>query len=635
MTPLRRTLLASACAWAASSATHAQEPPLAPTATLCLAAEYVYAGSRLLAVAKGPLPTVTLAATSSFPNEATGTAPVGLVVNTPGGCPIDGNVIVQYATGAGTATAGTDYVAVPAGSLTIPAGTPSGVPVNLNVALVNDALDEDPETFTVNLSLASGAVLGPPSSHTVTIVDDDPEPSLTVADASTVEPARIVTTASHAVTLTPVSGRTVTVQYGTGGGTATPQSPTTAGDYQPTAGTLTFPAGATSRTVGVPINPDDVDEPAETYLVNLSGAVNATVSDATGLGTIVDSDPPPSVSVANATRNEGDEGTNRMDFVVTLSGPSAFPVTVNYATASGTAQETLDYVATSGQLSFAPGDTVRQPLVTIVTDAVPEPTEQFFVNLAAPVNAVLGSAQGVGTIVNDDPAFVSSVELTHGTRQTQSLAAEGGAAATHWYRIGQKARSSYEVVADATSGDIGTDFGLLLTRFAWDQTTVLQESVAVAPDAAGKGHSKTLRWRNWQHFGVNGQFLRVRSAQCGTDCGRDDLYRLRAFDTTYSVARFNNVGTQVTVLQLQNTSSSQVGATVDFWDGNGNYLTSEILFLPAKASVALNTALSVPGQSGSITIMNDAGYGELAGKGVSIEPATGYSFDTPMLPRPR
>lgn len=639
MTKARWVVLPAAslmCLSALVEAGAAQEAPSAPLATLCLSAEYIYAGSRLLAVAKGPLPTVALAATSSSPNEATANAPVAVVLTTPGGCPIDGNVVVQYATGPGSATAGQDYTAVPAGNLTIPAGTASGASVNINVTLNNDLLDEDDETFTMNLGSVTGATLSGPATHTVTIVDDDPEPFLSIADASTEEPALLTVLASHAVTLTPVSGRTVTVSYATGGGTATPQSQTTLGDYAPVSGALTFPAGVTTGpTVQVPIYADDIDEPNETYFVNLSAPSNALISDPLGQGTINDSDPTPSVSVSDSTRYEGDEGLNKMDFVVSLSNPSASAITVNYSTADGTAQAPRDYIATSGQVSFSPGDTVEQPLVDIVPDAVPEPTEHFFFNLSAPENATLGDAQGVGYIRNDDPQFVSSVELTPGAEQTQDLRPIGGAPAAHWYRLGQKPRSSYEVVIDATSGDVGMDYGIELQRLDWDQTTVLQHSVAVAPDGQGKGHSKSLRWRNHAQFGVNGQFVRVRSAQCGTDCGPDDVYRIRAFDTTYAVSRFNNTATQVTILQIQNAGSATASGFVDFWDAAGAYLTSELFVLEAKASLVLNTSVLVPGQSGSITILNTAAYGDLTGKAVSIEPATGYSFDTPMVPRPR
>lgn len=624
-----------------------QEAPDAPLANLCLSGEYIYAGSRLLAVVKGPLPTVALASTWSTPNEAGGNAAVGVVLTTPGDCPIDGNVVVQYSTGSGTATAGVDYTAVPSGSLTIPANTPSGTTVNINVALTNDALDEDPETFTVNLVSVTAATLSGPPTHLVTIEDDDPLPFLSIGDATGDEPVSITMLLSHNVTLSPVSGRDVKVNYTTGGGTATAQSGGIFGDYGPVSGTLTFPAGQTTlppnQRPNVPVYPDDIDEPTEFYLINLAAPpspepFNAQLLDGQGQGTIIDTDDTPSVSVSDSVRDEGDEGTNRMDFIVSLSHPSAFTLTVNYATADGTAVSPRDYLATSGQVTFNAGDTTEQPRVDIVTDGLPEPNEQFVVNLTLPAgaqNVTLGDAQAAGIILNDDPQFVSSVELTPGVGLMRDLRPVAGAPAAHWYRVGQKPRSSYEVVVDGTSGDVGLDYGIELQRLEWDQSTVIQHSLAVTPDGQGRGHSKSLRWRNYEHFSVNGEFVRVRSAQCGTDCGPDDVYRVRLLDTTYAVPRFNNSQTQVTVLVVHNTSASQVAGTCDFWDASGAYLSSDHFVLDPKASVVLNTSLTVPGLSGSITVLSTAGYGELSGKAVAIEPTTGFSFDTPMVPRPR
>jgi hypothetical protein len=454
----RAVLRGIVAAGLAAGAAPAQE---APTANLCLAAEYVYAGARLLAVDRGPLPTVSFQSSLSSPSEAGANAPVAVVVTTAGGCTTGGNVVVQYSTGPGTATAGTDYTAVPAGSLTIPAGTASGAGADINIALTNDPLDEDGETFTVNLSSPTGAVLAPPFLHTVTIADDDPEPVLAITDTSTVEPATVDVLATHTVSLIPQSGRTVTVNYGTADGTATAGP-----DFTPVSGVLTFPPGTTSRQVQVAVRPDDLDEPNETFFVNLGPAVNVNVpaSDMVGEGTIQDIDPPPSVSVANASQFEGDEGGNRLDFLVSLSGASGFPITVNYTTADGTAVAPGDYAFTSGQVSFATGETTRPAPVALVTDAQAEPDETLLVNLSAPVNATLGVSQATGVIRNDDPGRQAAVELSHAAEQTQDLRAIAGVAATHWYRIGQKPRSSYEVVVDATSGDVGTDTGLELAR---------------------------------------------------------------------------------------------------------------------------------------------------------------------------
>ena len=94
--------------------------------------------------------------------------------------------------------------------------------------------------------------------------------------------------ATFTLTLAPVSGRAVTVDYATGNGSAT--SPA---DYQANGGTLNFAAGETTKTVTVLVNGDSVDEIDETFTVNLSNAPNATITDGSGQATITNDDTAP------------------------------------------------------------------------------------------------------------------------------------------------------------------------------------------------------------------------------------------------------------------------------------------------------------------------------------------------------
>ena len=101
-----------------------------------------------------------------------------------------------------------------------------------------------------------------------------------------------------------------------------------------TSGTLTFNPGITSRTVAVTIIQDTIDEAHETNVV-LSSPTNASIADATGVMTITDDDMTPGLSIADASTS--DETAANLTATVTLSGPSSSTVTVNYATANGTA----------------------------------------------------------------------------------------------------------------------------------------------------------------------------------------------------------------------------------------------------------------------------------------------------------
>src|SRR6185295_12432428 len=86
------------------------------------------------------------------------------------------------------------------------------------------------------------------------------------------------------------------------------------------------------------------------------------------------------------------------------SAASESRVTVQYATTNGSAQAGTDYMATSGTLTFAAGETSKPIVVPILGDTTSEPDETFSVTLANPIGATLGTAQATGTIVDDDVA---------------------------------------------------------------------------------------------------------------------------------------------------------------------------------------------------------------------------------------
>jgi hypothetical protein len=204
--------------------------------------------------------------------------------------------------------------------------------------------------------------------------------------------------ATFTVTLSAASGQPVTVQYSTANGTAT-----TGSDFLTASGTLTFAPGETSKTITVAVRGDQMFEPNETFVVNLGGATNATMSDWTGIGTIVNDDVAPGISISEFSTVEGRSGSTTFTFTVTLSAPSATPITVNYSTANGTATAGEDYTAASGTVTFAPGETTRTITIKVKGDRKVEADETFFVKLfGVSSNALILDAQGIGTILNDD-----------------------------------------------------------------------------------------------------------------------------------------------------------------------------------------------------------------------------------------
>src|SRR5690606_38195532 len=125
-----------------------------------------------------------------------------------------------------------------------------------------------------------------------------------------------------------------------------------------------------------------IAEGNETVLVTLTGPTNATIADGEGIGTILDDDDAPTIAIADASVVEGTGGTTVLTFVVTLSAASGAAVTVDYATADGSAVAPADYTSAVGTLTFAPGATSATIEVAINPDDLSEPTESFAVLLS-------------------------------------------------------------------------------------------------------------------------------------------------------------------------------------------------------------------------------------------------------------
>jgi hypothetical protein len=132
---------------------------------------------------------------------------------------------------------------------------------------------------------------------------------------------------------------------------------------------------------------------------------------------------PPAIAVGDGTVTEGNTDTRAATFRVTLDVPSDQTITIAYTTADGTATVGSDYVATSGTLTFAPGETSKTITVPIIGDRLGEPNETFVVNLTSPTNATVADGTGVGTIVDDEPRIsIGDVTKVEGKKgQTTSF----------------------------------------------------------------------------------------------------------------------------------------------------------------------------------------------------------------------
>jgi hypothetical protein len=343
-------------------------------------------------------------------NAGTTTATFALTLSAPSGRV----VTVGYATADGSAAAGSDYNAV-SGTATFAVGSTA---TTVTVPVIGDSVIEPDETFLVNLSAPSGATLAR-TQATGTLTDDDSVPAVSIGNVSVVEGNAGTTNAIFSVTLSEASDQTVSVSYATANATAAAPA-----DYTSRSGTLTFAAGVTSQTVTVAVAGDTSDENDETFQVNLTNPTNAALGVSQGIGTIVNDDPQPLISVADVSFNEGNAGTTTATFALTLSASSGRVVTVNYGTADGSATAGSDYTAANGTASFAVGATTANVTVSVAADTVMEPDETFVLNLSAPSNATLARTQATATILNDEglPALsIADASVTEGNSGTVNL----------------------------------------------------------------------------------------------------------------------------------------------------------------------------------------------------------------------
>ena len=286
-------------------------------------------------------------------------------------------------------------VSLVAGNLIVPAGVTN---FTITIPTVDDNIAEPSETL--NLSVGGVSAVG-------TILDNDAVSIQSVSSDSKTEGTDLV----HTVTLSNAASIDTSFAFSLAGNTASAadfSTPAFSNGVTLVAGNLVVPAGVTSFTITIPTVDDNIAEPSETLQLSVGG-VNA-------VGTIVDNDVTPTLSINDVSVNEA---AGNATFTVTLSGPSAQTVSVNYTTADGTALAGSDYSATNGTLSFAPGETSKTITVAITNDNVFESTEGFSLNLSNPTNATIADAQGLGTITDNDTAptiqSVSDASITEGS----------------------------------------------------------------------------------------------------------------------------------------------------------------------------------------------------------------------------
>jgi hypothetical protein len=340
-----------------------------------------------------PAGTLQFSAPTYSVNENGGQATIA--VKRTGGS--NGAASVQYATTPGTATSGSDYDEA-GGTLSWADGETADK--TFTVTIKDDSLNELNKTINLNLSKPTGGAALGGSTAVLTILDDDPKPTVSINDVSQAEGNSGATNFDFTVTLSSPSGQVVSVDYTTLGSTAVLGS-----DFQLASGTLTFNPGETQKQLTVLVTGDTQDEPDKTFTVELANPVNVTYSKHSGLGTIVNDDAVGAPVIHFSQLNyQVLEDLGARTLTVTRSGDITGTATVDYQTVDGGATQKADFEYAAGTLTFAPGESVKTITLLLNEDAIVENTEKFSVSLSNPSGAVL-DAQNTATvgILDDSP----------------------------------------------------------------------------------------------------------------------------------------------------------------------------------------------------------------------------------------
>ena len=321
-------------------------------------------------------------------------------------------VTAEFVTEDDTAKSSEDYEAQ-TGMITF---SPGEVEKMIAVNIKGDRLQESTESFKVNLANANNALISQ-GTGIGTIFDNDNLtpllPSLSIGDVTVTEGDEGTQKTNFAVRLSQASEQTVTAEFVTEDDTAKSSE-----DYEAQTGMITFAPGEVEKMIAVNIKGDRRQELTENFKVKLTNVSNSLITKDTGIGTIIDNDPLPALSINDVPLTEGDDGTQNANFTVRLSQVSGQIVTVQFTTEDDTAKSGEDYQQQTGEITFAPGELEKTISVKVNGDRRQELTKSFNIKLTNANNALITQGTGIGTIfdndndVNEAPFFISQPILT-------------------------------------------------------------------------------------------------------------------------------------------------------------------------------------------------------------------------------
>ena len=245
--------------------------------------------------------------------------------------------------------------------------------------------------------------------------DDGPRiPNISISSSSTSESSG---TASVSVELSNPFNQEIVLNYSTSDDTAEAAS-----DYTASTGTITFAPSETTKSISLDIIDDGIFEVDEIFDVNFTlGATSLgnLVNDTASI-TISDDDDAPIFGIAGANVKEED-GT--ASITITKTNPVQMDITVNYATADGTALAGLDYVAANDSVTFAANETQKTISVSIIEDSLDEDEESFSVSLTGASQGAVQEAESaaVVSIEDNDDAPSISISANNNLVENESL----------------------------------------------------------------------------------------------------------------------------------------------------------------------------------------------------------------------
>ncbi len=519
---------------------------------------------------------------------------------------LSGAVTVEFATVNGTGLADLDYI----GTNGVLNFAPGQFSRTISIELLNDADLDGDKTFEVVLqNPTGGAVLGTPSTATVTLLDDDSTIGFETANYLADEGD-----GAASITLVRMGGtnRAASVTFFTRDGTAI--SPD---DYTAVSTTVAFAAGERTRAVDIPINDDALSgEGNETVFLTLTNAAGAALGSANATLLIVENDFGAGVVELASDLFNVDEGAGMAVIHLTRRDGRTGFVSVSYTLSSGTAIGGADFGATSGTISFASGQTNRTLNVPIFEDSVIEGNETFTITLSNPTGgATLGRATAQVRIVDNDftPGDPGRLEFDV---STLNISEDVGTASVVVRRSG------------GVTGTVGVGIESLNgTALAGSDFQIVSEFLEFGPGETTRTVTLTI-FDDLVGEGTEGFFLRLFGASGGATLGMPDLLTVNIIENVLIPGSVGFVETNLflfegdggVLLRIERTNGLTGEVTVDVQTMDGtavggvDYMaeTLTVTFADGQASALvpisiIDNATTNENKSFTVVLLNPTG----------------------------